>query len=330
MSPFAPTRRALLTAAPASLAAPAFAQTQAAPALTREARLIVGFAAGGSVDALARILAQQLPAVVGRNVVVENRTGAGGFIGLQAVANAPPDGHVLAVASGFNLAVSPVLPGVTMPINPDVDLTPIGGLGRGAMVLVTRPDAPWRTMAEFIATAKRPGARTTCGHGGAGSSPHLMAARMAQAAGIELEYVAYRGGAPALLDLMGSRFDVYFALLPEALQHVRTGALRALAVATAEPHPTMPEVPLMKDTLPGLVGGSWWGLAGPKGLSPEWVAAWSGWMRTVLDQPAVRQRLTEGLIDRSDPATAAFRAEIASERRLWDDVIRRAGIRVTE
>lgn len=320
-------RRAILAALPAAVAAPVLLRAQP---VTRDVRIVVGFAAGGSVDALARIVAQQLPAVTGRNALVENRTGAGGFIGLQAVANAAPDGHTLAVASGFNLAVSPVLPGVTMPINPDADLTPIGGLGRGAMVLVSRPDAPYRTMAEFVAAARAPGARTTCGHGGAGSSPHLMAARMAQAAGITLEYVAYRGGAPALLDLMASRFDVYFALLPEALPHVRAGTLRPLAVATAEPHPTMPDVPLMKDTLPGMVGGSWWGLAGPKGLSPEWVAYWSDTMRRVLDDPGVRQRMRDGLIDRSDPATAAFREEIASERRIWDDVIRRAGIRVTE
>jgi tripartite-type tricarboxylate transporter receptor subunit TctC len=324
---FRPTRRALLAALPAALALPAVPRAQT---VTRDVRFVVGFAAGGSVDALARIVAQNLPAQIGRSVVVENRTGAGGFIGLQVVANAAPDGHVLAVASGFNLAVSPVLPGITMPIDPDAELTPIGGLGRGAMVLVARPDAPYRTMAEFIAAAKRPGARTTCGHGGAGSSPHLMAARMAQQAGIELEFVAYRGGAPALLDLMASRFDVYFALLPEALPHVRAGSLRPLAVATAAPHPTMPEVPTMASTLPGMIGGSWWGLAGPKGLSPDWVAFWSREIRTVMSKPPVQERMREALIDPSDPDTAAYRAEIASERRIWADVIRRAGIRVSE
>jgi tripartite-type tricarboxylate transporter receptor subunit TctC len=321
------TRRALLAALPASLAAPAILRAQT---VNRDVRFVVGFAAGGSVDALGRIVAQQLQPLIGRSGVVENRTGAGGFIGLQAVANAAPDGHTLAVASGFNLAVSPVLPGVTMPINPDTELTPIAGLGRGAMVLVTRPDAPYGTMADFIAAAKRPGARTTCGHGGAGSSPHLMAARMAQLAGIELDYVSYRGGAPALLDVVASRIDVYFALLPEALPHIRANVMRPLAIATAAPHPTMPEVPLMKDTLPGMVGGSWWGLAGPKNLPPEWVTYWSSTMHTVLHQPLVKQRMRDALIDESDPSTEAFRAEIASERRIWDEVIRKAGIRVSE
>jgi tripartite-type tricarboxylate transporter receptor subunit TctC len=317
-------RRALLAAA---LAAPVVGRAQT---VSRDVRFVVGFAAGGSVDALARIVAQYLPQQIGRNVVVENRTGAGGFIGLQAVANAPPDGHTLAVASGFNLAVSPVLPGITMPIDPDADLVPIGGLGRGAMVLVARPDAPFRTLPEFIAHAKRPGQRVTCGHGGAGSSPHLMAARMAQLAGIELDFVAYRGGAPALLDLMASRIDVYFALLPEALQHVRSGAMRGLAVATETPHPTLPDVPVMQATLPGMVGGSWWGLAGPRGLSPEWVAFWSREIRTVLNRPEVVTRMRESLIDQSDPDTAAYRAEIARERRIWAEVIRTAGIRVSE
>ncbi|MGG5809100.1 Bug family tripartite tricarboxylate transporter substrate binding protein [Falsiroseomonas sp. CW058] len=320
-------RRALLAALPAALAAPALPRAQQ---LTRDVRWIVGFAAGGSVDAMARIVAAAIGPQIGRNVVVENRTGAGGFIGLQAVANSPPDGHVLAIASGFNLSVSPVLPGMTMPIDPDAELVPIGGMGRGAMVLVARPDAPFRTMADFIAHAKRPGARITCGHGGAGSSPHLMAARMAQLAGIELDFIAYRGGAPALVDLMAGRIDVYFALLPEALQHVRGGAMRGLAVATAAPHPTLPDVPVMQATLPGMVGGSWWGVAGPKGLSPEWVAWWSNQIGQCVRRPEVRARLTESLIDESDTSTAAFREEIARERRIWAEVIRTAGIRVSE
>ena len=315
------TRRTLLAALPAGLAAPALAQP-----VTRDVRWIVGFAAGGSVDAMARIVAAAIGPQIGRNVVVENRTGAGGFIGLQAVANSAPDGHVLAIASGFNLSVSPVLPGMTMPIDPDAELTPIGGMGRGAMVLVARPDAPFRDMAGFIAYARAN--RVTCGHGGAGSSPHLMAARMAQQARIELEFVAYRGGAPALVDLMASRIDVYFALLPEALQHVRSGGMRGLAVATEAPHPTMPGVPVMHATLPGMIGGSWWGVAGPRGLSPEWVAWWSNQIGQCVRRPEVRARLTESLIDESDTSTAAFREEITRERRIWADVIRNAGIRV--
>ncbi len=315
-------RRALLAAIPSVLAAPGL---RAQPA-QRDVRFVVGFAAGGSVDAMARIVAQALGPQLGRNVVVENRTGAGGFIGLQAVANAPPDGHVLAIASGFNLSVSPVLPGMTMPINPDTELTPIGGMGRGAMVLVARPDAPFTDMAGFIAHAKAN--RTTAGHGGAGSSPHLMTARMAQMAGIEIDFIAYRGGAPALLDLMASRIDVYFALLPEALQHIRSGAMKGLAVATARPHPTLPDVPVMTATLPGMVGGSWWGVAGPKGLAPSWVSYWSEQVRIVTSKPEVRQRLTASLIDESDTSTEAFKAEIASERRIWSEVIRAANIRV--
>ncbi|MGG5890958.1 Bug family tripartite tricarboxylate transporter substrate binding protein [Falsiroseomonas sp. HC035] len=318
-------RRSLLAVTIPLLAAPAMLRAQP---VTREVRLVVGFSAGGSVDALARIVAQHLPSQIGRPVVVENRTGAGGFIGLQAVANAPPDGHVLAIASGFNLAVSPVLPGITMPINPDRDLTPICGVGRGAMVLCARPNAPFATMAELVAHASRPGTRLTCGHGGAGSSPHLMAARMAQQAGINLDFVAYRGGAPALLDLMAGRIDLYFALLPEALQHIRAGGMRGLAVATAAPHPTLPDLPTMTSTLPGLVGGSWWGLAGPAGLSPEWVSYWTREMQTVLETPAVKERLATSLIDRDTPDTAAYRQEIVTERRIWAEVITKAGIRV--
>jgi tripartite-type tricarboxylate transporter receptor subunit TctC len=316
-------RRAVLAGLCGTLVA---SRSPRAQPITRSVTFVVGFAPGGSVDLVARIIGQALGPQIGHGVVVENRAGAAGFIGLQAVANAAPDGHVLAAASGFNLAASPVLPGMIMPVDPDTDLTPIGGLGRCAMVLVARPGAPFHDMAGFIAHAR--GNRITCGHAGAGSSPHLMAARMAQMARVELDYVGYRGGAPALVDLMAGRIDVYFALLPEALQHIRRGALRALAVASELPHPALPGVPVMQEVLPGLVGGSWWALMGPRGLSAAWVSYWSGQLADVVARPEVRQRLAESQIDASDTSPDAVRAEIETERRIWAQVIRAANIRV--
>jgi tripartite-type tricarboxylate transporter receptor subunit TctC len=316
------TRRAVL----AGLCAPfVLPRTLRAQPVARNVNFVVGFAPGGTVDVVGRIIGQALGPQIGHPVLVENRSGAAGFIGLQAVANAAPDGHVLAVASGLNVAVATVLPGLTMPIDANTDLTPIGGLGRCAMVLVTRANAPFRDMGGLIAHAR--GSRLTCGHAGAGSSPHLMAARTAQMAGVEFDYVGYRGGAPAMVDILAGRIDIYFALLPEVFQHVRRGAVQALAVATELPHPALPGVPVMRELLPGLTGAAWWFLAGPKGLSPAWVSYWSSQLAAVAARPEVRQRLAELQIDPSDPSPAAVRAEIESERRIWGDVIRAANIR---
>jgi tripartite-type tricarboxylate transporter receptor subunit TctC len=288
-------RRPLLAAAGgAHLAGFTRAPAAVAQEVTRDVRLIVPFAPGGSVDIIGRVLAEALPPVVGgRNVVVENRTGAGGFIGLQAVANAAPDGHILAVGSGTALSVAPVLPGLTMPIHPDRDLTPIANLVQVPMVLVVHPNAPFRTVGEIIARAKAAPGQVTAGTAGPGTSPHLLAARMANEAGIRLEYVPYRGGTPALLDLMAGRIDLYFSLLPESLPHIERGALRPIAAATKTRHPRLPDVPVMAETLPGYSGSSWYGLVGPAGLPPAWVGFWEQRISQVMTRPEVRARFTQ-------------------------------------
>jgi tripartite-type tricarboxylate transporter receptor subunit TctC len=319
------SRRSLVGAA---LAAPMLATSAKAQSLTHDVRLIVGFSPGGTVDMIGRLLAEGLQAQTGRNFVVENRTGASGFIGLQTVANAAPDGHTLSISSGFNLAVSPVLPGFTMPIDPDRELVQLAGLLAVPMVLVSRPDAPFRTFAEMVAYAKGPAGRLVCGTGGAGSSPHLMAARMAGEAGITLDYSPYRGGAPALLDLVASRYDIYVAQLPEALPQIQAGKMRPIAMTTAERHPLLPEVPLMKESLPGYVGGSWYALSGPKNLPEAWAPFWSQQIATVMQRPATLARARELMLDPMDPGTEAIRGQIAAERRIWKNVIDKAGIRI--
>jgi tripartite-type tricarboxylate transporter receptor subunit TctC len=327
-------RRAVLVGGTGAVALPyglALPHPASAQEVTRDVHLIVPFAPGGSVDIVGRVLAEALPPLIGgRNVVVENRTGAGGFIGLQAVANAVPDGHTLAVGSGTALSVAPVLPGLTMPIHPDRDLTPIVNMVQVPMVLVVHPASPFHTLADIIARAKEAPGRITAGTAGPGTSPHLLAARMANEAGIRLEYVPYRGGTPALLDLMAGRIDLYFSLLPESLPHIERGALRPIAAATRTRHPRLPDVPLMADTLPGYSGSSWYGLVGPARLPPAWIAFWEQRINQALAKPEVRARFTQLVFDLANGTTAQFRAEIAEERRIWGAVIQAAGIRISE
>jgi tripartite-type tricarboxylate transporter receptor subunit TctC len=153
---------------------------------------------------------------------------------------------------------------------------------------------------------------------------------MANEAGIRLEYVPYRGGTPALLDLMAGRIDLYFSLLPESLPHIERGALRPIAAATRTRHPRLPDVPLMADTLPGYSGSSWYGLVGPARLPPAWIAFWEQRINQALAKPEVRARFTQLVFDLANGTTAQFRAEIAEERRIWGAVIQAAGIRISE
>jgi len=324
-----PGRRRILQGATALLgAAPRIA---AAQEVTRDVRIIVPFAPGGSVDVIARLLAEAMPPLIGgRNLVVENRTGAGGFIGLQAVATAPPDGHTLCIGSGTALSVGPVIPGLTMPINPDRDLTPIVSLVGIPMVLVAHPGVPFRTLPEMIAYARANPGRLIAATAGAGTSTHLMVARIANEAGIEIEYVPYRGGTPALLDLVAGRVHIYMSLLTEVVAQIRQGALLAIASASLQPLAQLPGVPLISAVFPGYTGSSWYGLVGPAGLPQPWIDFWAGRIRTLMAREAFRNRFIERHFDVTTSTTEAFHAQMQEERRVWSAVIRAANIRITD
>lgn len=322
-------RRSVLLAGAVALSAPPVAAR--AQEVTRDVRLIVPFAPGGSVDIIGRLLAEGLPPLIGgRTVVVENRTGAGGLIGLQAVATAAPDGHTLCVGSGTAMSVAPVIPGMSMPINPDRDLAPIISLVGIPMVLVAWPGVPYRTLPEMIAYGRANPGRIIAGTAGPGTSPHLMAARIANEAGIEIEFVPYRGGAPALLDLVAGRIHIYVSLITESIGQIRQGAVRAIASATTRPLPDLPDLPLINAVLPGYTGSSWYGLVGPAGLPPPWIDFWAERIRRLMAHEAFRRRVTDRLFEVTASTTDAFRTQVQEERRIWSAVIRAANIRITE
>ncbi|WP_149537416.1 Bug family tripartite tricarboxylate transporter substrate binding protein [Siccirubricoccus phaeus] len=299
----------------------------AAQSITRDVRLIVPYAPGGTVDLLARILADGLgPALGGRNVVVENRSGAGTFIAMQAVANAPADGHTLSLASNGVLSTAPVLPGMQMPIDPDRTLLPLANLIRVPMVLVGKPDAPFTTLQGLIDYAKANPGRLNIGQSGLGGATHLLAARLMHAAGIAMEMIQYRGGTPALLDIIAGNADLYFSLLPESLPHIQGGRLRPIAFTTEERNPVLPEVPLAKETLPGFTGDVGYGVVMAAGTPPAWVAFWNAEINKVMQRPEVRARM-EGLhwiLVNGSPE--AYREALAEERRIWGAVIAAAKI----
>lgn len=318
-------RRTLLGAA---LAAPVSFAAARAQTVTQPVRLIVPFAPGGTVDLLGRLLADALPPVIGgRSVVVENRSGAGTFIAMQAVASSPPDGHTLSLAATSILATTPVLPGATAPIDVDQALRPVTNLIRVGMVLVTNPRAPYRNLEELLAFGRANPGRLNIGHAGVGSLTHLLAARLALETGIAMEQIQYRGGTPALMDVMTGTADLYFSLLPESLPFIRDGQLRPIATTEPEPLSILPDVPPMRRALPGFVTDVTYGMVAAAATPPDWIAFWSRALGQVLVQPAIRERMRQLVWEAAHAGPDAFREEIQAMRRAWAPVIQAAGIR---
>lgn len=318
-------RRALAAGLASLLTAPRLASAQA---VTRDVRLIVPYAPGGTVDILGRLLAEVLPPTLGHNIVVENRSGAGAYIGLQTVANAPADGHTIGLAPDLGLAVSPVIPGATLPIDPDKALTPVASLIRVPTLLVARNDAPFTTFAEMIAYARANPGKVTAGVSGTGTITHLLIARLAALAGITVEHIPYRGGTPALLDIMAGNVDLYFSLITESMPHVEGGKMRPLAFASSTRNAALPDIPTVGETWPGFAGTADYGLVVASGLSPDWVAFWNRTMTTALALPAVTERLQRLRAEPTGGSPADYAAKLGTERQVWGEVVRQAGIRV--
>ena len=317
-------RRALLAAAALSIAAPALAQ----PAWPdRPLRVIVPFAAGGPSDIVVRLLAPKLTATLGQPVVVENRAGAGGVTGVDVAAKAAPDGNTIALGSAGGLAISPRLDRGT-PYDPLRDLAP---LTLGVLVpepLVVPAALPFRTVAELIVAAKAQPGRLNFGSAGSGSMPHLAGELFRAAAGIEITHVSYRGGAPLATALLQNEVQLGFADLPILLPHIRSGALRALAVGTQQRLPWIPDVPTMAEVgLPGVDANNWHGFVAPARVPEPILERWHAALAGALNDPEIRRALHEqGAIPGGD-SRASFGDFLRRENEKWGEVIRRAGVR---
>ncbi|MBP0465501.1 tripartite tricarboxylate transporter substrate binding protein [Roseomonas sp. PWR1] len=306
------------------LAAPALAQ---APFPDRPLRVIVPFAAGGPSDIVVRLIAPKLTATLGQPVVVENRAGAGGVTGVDAAAKAAPDGATIALGSAGGLAISPRLDRGT-PYDPLRDLAP---LTLGVLVpepLVVPAATPFRTVAELVAAAKASPGRLNYGSAGSGSMPHLAGELFRLAAGIDITHVSYRGGAPLATALLQNEVQLGFADLPILLPHIRSGALRALAVGTEQRLPWIAEVPTMAEVgLPGVDANNWHGFVAPARVPEPILERWHAALAGALNDPEIRRALHEqGAIPGGD-SRASFGAFLRRENEKWGEVIQRAGVR---
>ena len=285
-------RRQFLHLAAAAAAFPAVSRTARAQAYPiRPVRIVLGLSPGGSVDIVTRIVAQALTEFLGRQFVVENKPGASGDIATEAVVRATPDGYTLLVVLAAN-AINATLH-QKLRFSPVRDLAMVAGMVRVPNVMEVNPAVPANTVHEFIAYAKANPGKLSHASGGTGSSLHVIGELFKIMTGIDMVHVPYRGGAPAMIDLLGGRVQVMFDTIPQGIEYIRDGKLRALAVTTATRSATLPNVPAMSDFVPGFQAGSWWGLAAPKDTPHEIVHVLSHTTNAVLSDPRMKTRLAE-------------------------------------
>lgn len=317
------SRRALLGAAAALGAMPA----QAAWTPNQPIRMYIGYPPGGAVDILFRIVAEGMQRV--RNVasVPEVRSGAYGFIAAQAASRAAPDGYTLASGIMGMLAVAPAIPGIPIPFDLDRELTPVVNLAGTPMALVVRPDAPFDDIDGLVAYAKQKNGEATFASSGNGSINQLGALLFANAAGITMNHISYRGGAPALLDVSTGRVDMMVANVAEVSATIRGGRLKALGVTAAEPTPLMPELLPLAKRFPTLDITNWFGMVGPAGMPADVVAGLVDIFQATLSDPQTTRTLMErGLIPIGEGG-ADFASRIQRDRARWKQVVETNNIR---
>ena len=328
------SRRAMAAWLAGVLGAPAAMRVLAEPTTrsvgfpTRPITLVVPFPAGGGTDVGARILAQALSQAWGQTVLVENRSGAAGLVGAEFVSRAKPDGYTLLVGNVGTQSINPTLYS-SMPYDPDRAFMPVSLVAQLPMVLVVSPGIEARTVGQLVALARAHPAALNYGSSGPGGAPHIVAEMFKQSTGTFIVHVPYRGGAPAIADLIARRIDLAFISVLEASARIRSGELRALAVTSADRVAAIPMVPTLSETVaPGFHFLSWFGLLAPQGTRPELVDRLSADIRSALLADETRARMLEigGLPVASAPAQ--FAKLIADERKRYAVLIRERQIRV--
>jgi len=294
--------------------------------LNREVRFLNAFAPGGTSDLLGRILADQLSQQIGQRVVVENRTGAAGTIATQETARAAPDGHTILLASMGIMAITPQMQQV--PYNVDSDLTPIVNVASVYNILVANPNSEIRTWQDLARIGKERPRSLRCATVGPGSSQQLSCVLFMSLTGAQLEQVPYRGGAPAILDIVAGRVDVMFGNMPEYMAQIRGGGLRAVAYGASEASPLMPDLPVIsRQGLPQFVIHNWFGIVGPGRMSAELTARWNEEINKAMQAPEVQRRFVANGLQRIGGSQQDFLRQIAADRTQWGEVIRANNIR---
>ncbi|MGO4280826.1 Tripartite-type tricarboxylate transporter, receptor component TctC [Cupriavidus sp. OV038] len=293
---------------------------------TKPITLIVPWAAGGSTDILARVLSEHLTKSLGQPVIVDNRPGASGNIGSATVARAQPDGYTLLIGSMSTHAMNPSLM-PNMPFKGVEDFTPLGLLAYVTNTMVVHPSVPAKNVKELIAYAKANPGKLAYASAGSGSTNHLSAVLFAKMAGVDMLHVPYKGGAPAVVDLVAGQTQLLFSAGTQTLPHVKAGKLRLLAVTEAKRSPLLPDVPTVGETLPGYELSVWYGAFGPKNMPAELVTRLNSEINRIMTLPEVKAKMDSIGVETTTSTPQAFGKILRRDADRYGKLIRELGIK---
>jgi tripartite-type tricarboxylate transporter receptor subunit TctC len=295
---------------------------------TRSIRLISPFAPGGGADITARAIAPKLSTALGQQVIVDNRGGAGGMVGVDLGAKAPPDGYTILLATIGNIAVAPSLYS-KMPYDPQKDLSPIGQAANALNVLVVHPSLPAKNVKELIAVAKQNPGQLNFGSSGPGATDHLAGEVFNTLAGVKMVHIPYKGGAPAMLELVGGQVQLVFSTVSTAIGSIQGGKVRALAMTGNQRFERMPDLPTIAEAgLKGFEVNNWYGLYAPAGTPREIIARLNAETVKALAMPDVKTRLLDAGIIATSSSPEALAAYALAETKKWAKVVKDANIKV--
>jgi tripartite-type tricarboxylate transporter receptor subunit TctC len=319
-------RRQFLHLAAGAVALPAFSDVASAQAYPNKAvRIIVGFPPGGVNDIYARLIGQLLSERLGQSFIIENRPGAAGTIGVESVVRAPPDGYTL-LLSGVNDAYNEM-------IYPDIrfnylrDIAPVATIALTAQLMVVNPSIPAASVPDFIAYVKSNPGKVNFASAGIGTGQHICGELFKMMAGVDMVHVPYRGGAPAVSDLLAEQVQVMFEFMASVIPHVRSGTLRALAVTSATRSQALPHVPALGEFLPGFEANAWFGVVAPKQTPPEIVDRLNREINATFEDPRMKARIADLAAEALLGSPTDFARAIDADTEKWGKVIRAAGIK---
>jgi tripartite-type tricarboxylate transporter receptor subunit TctC len=290
----------------------------------RPVKWVVGYPPGGATDIIARLIGQRLSEKLGQQFVIENKPGAGNNIATESVINAEPDGYTVLLVNPANYINATLY--ANLKFNFVRDIAPVASFNRVPNVMTVNKDVQAKTVAEFIAYAKANPGKVNMASSGNGTSVHLSGEMFMAMAGIKMQHVPYRGAAPAITDMLGGQVQVIFDNMPSIIQHIKSGALRALAVTTTEKSSQLPDTPTVAETVPGYEASALFGMGAPKNTPKEIIAKLNAEINAILAEPDMKKRLIELGGDPLIQTPEKFGADIAAETEKWKKVIEGANI----
>ena len=328
-------RRAVLTAAAIGIAVSAgmsslsLAQDAAKDYPNKPIVLIVPYAAGGSSDTRARQVGQKLSLILGKAVVVDNKPGAAGNIGTDYIAKAHPDGYVIGIGNFAPLSVNKAMM-PKMPFDPAVDLVPVAMLEKGPVLLLVNTKSPYKTLADLMADAKAKPDKLSYASAGQGGAYHLAGEMFKDVTGLQMVHIPYKGGGPAVTDLLGGQVDLMFDWITAGIPHITSNParMRALAITSAKRSPQLPDVPTFEELgVKNMVVSNWFGIVAPKGTPPAIVAKLNDAINRALNDPEIKDKIVSGGNEVGGGDPTVFARFIASESDRWSKLIKAKGIK---